>query len=98
MLLMGVLTFFIPQIAIHTVLERAKQRRLAELTADYNELLAAVRAGDRSMEAVQTEFDILEAQRRNTEQSETWSYDLPTLVPLVGSAVVSVLLWIGELV
>lgn len=89
----GLLVFWLPQMAIHARLSAAKQDRLAEIGDEYERLLAWSRAGDRSPEALRAELEILDARRRNAKEIRTWSYNLPTLLPFVGSAAGSAVMW-----
>lgn len=93
LILIGILVFWIPQMAIHTLLRDAKQDRIAALNGEYERLLQRCREESGPPEYLLAELDIIEKQHRNATDIKTWSYNIPALLPLVGSAVFSAALW-----
>jgi hypothetical protein len=101
LIVVGLLVFWIPQMAIHDRLLEAKRERLSALEAQYVDLVEECRAEARPAEHLSAELDVLEARRRNAKEIETWAYDLPSLLPFLGSATASSVTWLlsvtGEL-
>lgn len=101
LIVVGLLVFWIPQMAIHDRLVEAKRERLSALEAQYVDLVEECRAEARPAEHLSAELDVLEARRRNAKEIETWAYDLPSLLPFLGSATASSVTWLlsvtGEL-
>jgi hypothetical protein len=96
LILVGVLVFWLPQMAIHARLTEAKQDRLSAINDEYVALSEQARMESESVDYIATELEILDARRRNIKDVETWSYNLPSLVPFVGSGIASAVLLIAE--
>jgi hypothetical protein len=94
LILVGVAVFWVPQIAIHDAIMAAKHDRLAAIEAEYDRLLEQCRATDGSPDGIGTEFDIVEAQRRNAVDIDTWSYNLPSLLTFLGSGLATTVTWL----
>lgn len=90
----GVLVFWLPQMAIHARLTEAKQDRLSAINDEYVALSERSQKESESVDHITTELAVLDARRRNVNEVETWAYNLPSLLPLVGSGVASTILWI----
>lgn len=98
LLLLGMLVFWLPQMAIHATLTEAKQERLAALDREYAALSRRAQMESEPIDRIATELDVLDARRRNVREVRTWAYNLPTLIPLVGSGIASALLWFVQFV
>lgn len=93
-IIIGLLVFWIPQMAIHNALTEAKQDRLAAINDEYVDLLERCRSEAAPPDHLATELEIIEARRHNAKEIKTWSYNLPTLLPFFGSALASVITWL----
>jgi hypothetical protein len=94
---MALVVFWIPQQAIHNTLEETKQGRIAAINDEYRELREACRSASEPVELVSAELEVIEAQRRNAKEIETWSYNLPTLLPFVASGLTTTVTWFSQL-
>ena len=94
----GILVFWLPQMAIHARLREAKQERLSAINDEYVALSERAQKESESVDHITTELEVLDARRRNVKEVETWAYNLPSLLPLVGSGVASTILWITQFV
>lgn len=90
----GLAAFCIPQLEIHDALMAAKHDRLLAVEREYDALLDRAKEASASSADLGTELEILEAQRRNAQEIDTWSYNLPSLVPVVGSGIASTVTWL----
>ncbi|MEF8901185.1 MAG: hypothetical protein V5A25_08190 [Halovenus sp.] len=96
LIFVGVLVFWLPQMAIHARLAEAKQDRLSALNQEYVALSERAQVESESVDNIAAELDVLDARRRNVKEIKTWAYNLPSLLPLVGSGIASAILWIIE--
>lgn len=98
LILVGVAVFALPQTVIHRLLYRAKHDHIVALNTEYTALLERCRAEDGTPGFLQAELEVIDAKRRNAKEIRTWSYDLPEIVPLAGSALVSGVLLLEQLI
>lgn len=66
---------------------------MAAINQEYKRLLARCRAGEGTPARLATELEILDARRRHATEIKTWSYNLPSLLPFIGSAAASSITW-----
>jgi hypothetical protein len=93
-IVVGMAMFWIPQMAIHDAISAAKQDRLVAIDDEYERLLETSRSEARSPDHLATQLEIVEARRRNAKEIDTWSYNLPTLLPFVGSGIATTITWL----
>lgn len=89
LILLGVLVFWIPQMAIHALLTDAKQDRLSAINEEYVALSERAQEESESADHITAELEVLDARRRNIKDVETWSYNLPSLGLFIGSGIAS---------
>lgn len=90
----GLLVFWLPQITIHDALTEAKHARLQALSTEYDALLEACRDEDGSPDYLSTQLDLLNARRDHVTSIDTWSYNLPSLLPVLGSGLATTITWL----
>lgn len=84
----GLIIFFIPQISIHSVLEKKKNDILLKIEKEYEEVLKVLLSKERetNVKKLIAKIDALERIKSYTENKKTWIYDVPTILRLALSS------------
>ena len=86
----GILLFFVPQITIHSSLE--KENLLLRIGEEYDNLLEELLgSSEDKLDTITSRIDKIEKIKDYTANIRTWIYDLPTLIRLVAASLLPLL-------
>lgn len=88
----GILLFFVPQITIHSSLEKEKENLLLRIGEEYDNLLEELLgSSEDKLDTITSRIDKIEKIKDYTANIRTWIYDLPTLIRLVAASLLPLL-------